>query len=146
MLANRTPTDPRTLARAARDHVAAAPAFAVEAGLVALDWIAQGYGYELTSADVWAAYAPAKEAADRLGTGAEFRARVRAIIAFYTRGETRLSARSLGERPGHSPTPEIDYHGRDPNRRSPPCRTASSLSPPPCCRAYGGCGGWCAGT
>jgi hypothetical protein len=86
-LAKRTPTDPRTLARAARDHVAAAPAFAVEAGLVALDWIAQGHGYELTSADVWAAYAPAKEAADRLGTGAEFRARLRTIIASYTRGD-----------------------------------------------------------
>jgi hypothetical protein len=36
---------------------------------------------------VWAAYAPAKEAADRLGTGVEFRARVRSIIASYTRGE-----------------------------------------------------------
>ncbi len=86
-LAKKTPTDPRTLARAARDHVAKAPAFAIEAGLVALDWIAQGYGYELTSADVWAAYAPAKEAADRLGIGADLRARVRSIIGSYTRGE-----------------------------------------------------------
>ncbi len=86
-LAKKTPTDPRTLARAARDHVASAPAFAVEAGLVALDWIAQGYGDEIMSADVWAAYVPAKEAADRLGAGAELRARVRAIIAAYTRGE-----------------------------------------------------------
>jgi hypothetical protein len=42
---------------------------------------------KITSADVWAAYAPAKEAADRLGTGVEFRARVRSIIASYTRGE-----------------------------------------------------------
>ena len=87
-LAKKTPTDPRTLARAARDHVATAPTFAMEAGLVALDWIAQGYGYEITSADVWAAYLPAKEAADRLGTGAEFRARLRVVIAAYTRGET----------------------------------------------------------
>jgi hypothetical protein len=86
-LARKTPTDPRTLARAARDHVATAPAFAIEAGLVALDWIAQGHGYELTSADVWAAYAPAKEAADRLGTGADFRARVRFIIGSYAGGE-----------------------------------------------------------
>lgn len=87
-LAKKTPTDPRTLARAARDHVATAPTFAMEAGLVALDWIAQGYGYEITSADVWAAYLPAMEAADRLGTGPEFRARLRAVIAAYTRGET----------------------------------------------------------
>jgi hypothetical protein len=86
-LAKRAPTDPRTLARAARDHVTTAPAFAIEAGLVALDWIAQGYGYEITSADVWAAYMPAKEAADRLGSGASLRARVRAIIGAYTRGE-----------------------------------------------------------
>lgn len=89
-LAKRTPTDARTLARAARDHVATAPAFAIEAGLVALDWIAQGYGYELTSADVMAAYSPAKEAADRLGTGADFRARVRSIIGSYPRGEAIL--------------------------------------------------------
>jgi hypothetical protein len=87
-LAKKTPTDPRTLARAARQHVEAAPGFAVEARLVALDWIAQGYGYEITSADVWAAYLPAKEAADRLGAGAEFRVRPRAIIAAYTRGES----------------------------------------------------------
>jgi hypothetical protein len=89
-LAKKTPTDPRTLARAARDHVAAAPAFAIEAGLVALDWIAQGHGYELTSADVWAAYSPAKEAADRLGRGPELRARVQSIIGSYTRGEALI--------------------------------------------------------
>ena len=57
-LARRTPTDPRTLARAARDHVDEQPAFALEAGLVALDWLALGYGYEVTGADVWAAYLP----------------------------------------------------------------------------------------
>jgi hypothetical protein len=27
------------------------PAFALEAGLVALRWLGQGYGYEVTSAD-----------------------------------------------------------------------------------------------
>ena len=86
-LAKRTPTDPRTLARAARDHVSKAPAFAIEVGLVALDWIAQGYGYELTGADVWAAYLPAKEAADRLGSGAALRASIRIIAAQYSNGE-----------------------------------------------------------
>jgi len=86
-LAKRTPTDPRTLARAARDHVEKAPAFAVEVGLVALDWIAQGYGYELTSADVWAAFLPAKEAADRLGSGAVLRASVRTIASRHSKGE-----------------------------------------------------------
>jgi hypothetical protein len=86
-LAKRTPTDPRTLARAARDHVETAPAFAIESGLVALEWIAQGYGFEITSVDVWAAYLPAKAAADRLETGAQLRARVRAIISAFTRGD-----------------------------------------------------------
>jgi hypothetical protein len=32
-LAKKSPTDPRTLARAARDHVATAPAFAIERGV-----------------------------------------------------------------------------------------------------------------
>jgi hypothetical protein len=86
-LAKRTPTDPRTLARAARDHVTTAPAFAVEAGLIALEWIAQGHGYELTTADVLAAYLPAKDAADSQGTGPEFRSRVRAIIGSSARAD-----------------------------------------------------------
>ncbi len=55
-LAERTPCDPRTLARAARDHGDDQPAFALSAGLLALYWLAQGYGYEITGADVRAAY------------------------------------------------------------------------------------------
>jgi hypothetical protein len=87
-LAKQTPTDPRTLARAARDHAVTAPAFAVEAGLVALDWIAQGHGYEITGVDVWAAFLPARDAAERLGTAVEFRDRVRTIVASHARGES----------------------------------------------------------
>jgi hypothetical protein len=44
-LANATPCDPRTLTRAARDFARTNPAFAVEAGLAALRWLVQGYGY-----------------------------------------------------------------------------------------------------
>lgn len=62
----------------------------MEAGLVALDWIARGYGYELTSADVWAAFRPAREAADRLGVGVEFRARVRSIVASHAGGDASV--------------------------------------------------------
>ena len=94
-LARRTPTDPRTLARAARDHAQQEPAFAIEAGLVALDWLAQGYGYEVTSADVWAAYLPAKEAAERREEGATLRARAREIAGRYLKGEN-LVAKTLG--------------------------------------------------
>jgi hypothetical protein len=97
-LARRTPTDPRTLARAARDHVKTAPSFAVEAGLVALEWMALGHGYELTSADVWAAYLPAKEAAERLGKASEFRAKVGQIVA----GGEGFVGRVLGGQLGNS--------------------------------------------
>ena len=51
-LARSSPTDPRTLARAARDFASKQPAFALEAGLLALGWMARGYGYEVSSRDV----------------------------------------------------------------------------------------------
>ena len=54
-LASRTPCDPRTLTRAARNCEKSKPIFAVGAGLLGLHWLIQGYGYEITSADVWAA-------------------------------------------------------------------------------------------
>jgi hypothetical protein len=90
-LARRTPTDPRTLARAARDHVDEQPAFALEAGLVALDWLALGYGYEVTGADVWAAYLPAKSVAERADATAALRARVREIAARYRDGKNLVA-------------------------------------------------------
>ena len=43
-LANRTPCSPQTLTRAARDFADTNPAFALEAGVTALRWLAQGYG------------------------------------------------------------------------------------------------------
>lgn len=86
-LARRTPTDPRTLARAARDHAEKQPAFALEAALAALEWLALGYGYEVTSADVWAAYLPAKGVAERAGTIVPFRGRVREVVMKYGGGK-----------------------------------------------------------
>jgi hypothetical protein len=41
-LAGRTPTDPKTLTRAARDLAREQPAFALEAGLLALHWLVKG--------------------------------------------------------------------------------------------------------
>ncbi|MBI5836186.1 MAG: hypothetical protein HZB25_02965 [Candidatus Eisenbacteria bacterium] len=55
-LAGRTPCDPKTLTRAARDHAKQHPDFAIGAGLLALHSLVQGYGYEITGADVWAAF------------------------------------------------------------------------------------------
>lgn len=51
-LANASPTDPRTLTRAARDFATDQPQFAINAALAALRWIARGHGYEITGADI----------------------------------------------------------------------------------------------
>jgi len=79
-LANRTPCDPRTLTRAARDFAEQNPAFATEAGLSALQRLVQSDGYEITSADVWAAYSNTIEAAENAGRGDEVRSRIRALV------------------------------------------------------------------
>ena len=94
-LAARTPCDPKTLSRAARDHASEQPAFAVGAGLLALHWLAQGYGYEITSADVWDAYRATLSAADRLGTAPEVRDRIRKMVAAEG-ARDRLVAKVLG--------------------------------------------------
>jgi hypothetical protein len=62
-LASCAPCDPRTLTRAARDVAGSQPGFAVAAGLLALHWLIEGYGYDITGADVWAAYAMTMRAA-----------------------------------------------------------------------------------
>lgn len=62
-LADSSPTDPRTLTRAARDLAEAQPEFAVAVGLAALRWIALGYGYEVTGADVLDAHDALMQAA-----------------------------------------------------------------------------------
>ncbi len=80
-LAKRTPCDPKTLARAARDFAEQQPAFALGAGLLALQWLVQGYGYEITGADVWAAYSSTMKAAEKSGTVTETRERVKALVA-----------------------------------------------------------------
>jgi hypothetical protein len=80
-LASRTPCDPKTLSRAARDYAQKQPAFAVAAGLLALHWLLQGYGYEITSLDVWDAYRGTLLAADHHGNTAEVKKRVRTMVA-----------------------------------------------------------------
>ena len=55
-LARLSPCDPKTLTRAACDFAERQPAFALDAGLLALHWLVEGYGYEISSTDVWAAY------------------------------------------------------------------------------------------
>ena len=65
-LARRSDVDPKTLVRAARDHVKSRPAFALEVALLALHAMARGLGYELTAADVRDARAHAAAAAETL--------------------------------------------------------------------------------
>jgi hypothetical protein len=94
-LANRTPCSPQTLTRAARDFEVKNPTFAVEAGLAALRWLALGYGYEITSADVLAAYSHTMAAAERAGVADETRARVRVLVSRDASGDGFV-ARVLG--------------------------------------------------
>ncbi len=79
-LAGLSPCDPRTLTRAARDWAGPHPEAAVEAGLLALRWMAQGWGHDLTAADAWAPYAHALAAATRTGGAGRLRERVRRLL------------------------------------------------------------------
>ncbi len=51
-LANQSPCDPKTLARAARDFAGTEPEFARSVGLAALKWMLLGYGYEISLRDI----------------------------------------------------------------------------------------------
>ena len=90
-LANRTPCAPQTLTRAARDFEAKHPTFALEAGLAALRWLVEGYGYEITGADVLAAYVHTMKAAECAGVAAETQARIRALVSRGAAGGSFVS-------------------------------------------------------
>ncbi|MFZ4580274.1 MAG: hypothetical protein ACOYOB_17970 [Myxococcota bacterium] len=72
--------DPRTLTRAARDHAADRPDFALEAGCLALDGLVHGMGYEVTGADVWAAWSATMAAAEQLGQVDATKDRLRQVV------------------------------------------------------------------
>lgn len=81
-LATQSPTDPRTLGRAARDFAEKEPAFALTAGLAALRWISLGYGYEITGGDILDAYSALTRAAVAAGLPASrLNEQIRDIIA-----------------------------------------------------------------
>jgi len=101
-LANRTPCDPRTLTRAARDMAVSEPLFAVEAGIAALRWLVEGYGYDITSMDVRAAYDHTAKAAANAGCKTETIERIRELVAGETFGEgfvKKILGRELGLNP-----------------------------------------------
>lgn len=80
-LANRTPCEPRTLIRAARDMAESEPLFAIEAGMTALRWLVEGYGYEITGLDVLDAYDYTMKAAENVGCRHETVERIRGLVA-----------------------------------------------------------------
>ncbi|HEX8010361.1 MAG TPA: hypothetical protein VF814_05430 [Casimicrobiaceae bacterium] len=94
-LAQRTPCDPRTLTRAARDFAATSPRFAVEAGLAALRWIAAGYGYEITGLDVLSAYSSTMDAAKNCSAVDEIEGRIRELLAAPTSPSKEFMAKVL---------------------------------------------------
>jgi tetratricopeptide (TPR) repeat protein len=62
-LAWASPCDPKTLNRAARDHLETQPDFAMQCALASLHWMSMGHGYELTGLDVLEAHRLAIDAA-----------------------------------------------------------------------------------
>jgi len=98
-LAARTPCDPKTLTRAARDYAGSQPAFALGAGLLALYWLAHGCGYEITSADVWAAYLSTMKVAEQMGKAGQVRQDIRRMATSVEPGANfvaRILDRELG--------------------------------------------------
>jgi len=79
-LANRTPCDPKTLTRAARDYLDMEPAFALGSAMAALHWLSEGWGYEVTSADVIEAYDRAMDAAARLKNIEDVAGQIRQLV------------------------------------------------------------------
>ena len=94
-LANQSPCDPRTLTRAARDMREKNPGFAAAAGMAALRWLTEGYGYDITGVDVRAAYDHTMAAAENAGTAIETGECIRKMVAAETFGD-RFVARILG--------------------------------------------------
>ena len=75
------------------------PTFALEAGIAALRWLAEGYGYEVTGLDVLNAYTHTTKAAENAGCAAQTRQRIHDLIACESFGErfvTKVLGRQLG--------------------------------------------------
>ena len=81
-LANRSPSDPRTLIRAARVFALERPEFALAAGMTALRGVAKRWGYDISGIDVLDAYSAVMAAAGAAGRNENVvKANVRELIA-----------------------------------------------------------------
>jgi hypothetical protein len=79
-LADRSHCDPKTLTRAARDYLDSEPVFALGCATAALRWLSEGWGYEVTGADVVEAYDRALDAASRLNRVDDVADRIRQLV------------------------------------------------------------------
>lgn len=81
-LVSENPTDPRTLIRAAKEFSTKQPHFAMASGIASLRWIREGYGYEISTTDVRAAYAAIIEAAQTAGMNpAEIKTKISDLLS-----------------------------------------------------------------
>ncbi len=94
-LANCSPCDPKTLTRAARDYLDTEPDFALGCAMAALRWLSEGWGYEVTSADVVEAYDRAMAAAATLNNVDEVTDKIRQLIESNESASTSFVRRSL---------------------------------------------------
>jgi hypothetical protein len=94
-LAWASPCDPKTLNRAARDHLKTQPQFAMQCALASLHWMSMGHGYELTGMDVQEAYRMANEAVAAGQQTQQVRASIEQVLA-SDRSMAAWMRRSLG--------------------------------------------------
>jgi hypothetical protein len=80
-LARRSPCDPKTLNRAARDYLEKEPEFALGVSMASLHWLSQGWGYEVTGIDVQTAFDYAIKAAEILGLEEHVRKDIKKMVA-----------------------------------------------------------------
>ena len=78
-LVRKSPCEPATLTRAAEKYKDENPEFALECAVSALKWIAEGFGYEITGADVFKAYDMALKAAENIGNTPQTKKRINDI-------------------------------------------------------------------
>ncbi len=97
-LAWASPCDPKTLTRAARDHLVKQPVFAMQSALAALHWMSMGHGYELTGLDAQEAHRLAIEAAEISQQTEQARATIEQALA-PERPMSSWLRRSLGMAP-----------------------------------------------
>ena len=94
-----SPTDPKTLNRAARDYLETNPKFAFGAAMASLHWIAENQGYEITTSHVTEAFEYAMTVAQKFGVTEAVEQEIGSIVA-EDRSLDMVLRRALGKRFG----------------------------------------------